>query len=96
MENYVIELIGLAAGLTTLVSSVPQLVANLRDPESARKQSPMRNALQCVGNALWLLYGGAVGSLVMVVFSTMGCLMAACLLVQVLSVNPPWRPSFQA
>ncbi|MEM1360936.1 MAG: hypothetical protein AAGF94_04395 [Pseudomonadota bacterium] len=79
-----IEAIGLAAGLTNLVSSLPQLIANLKNPSDACKQSPLRNACQCLGNALWLVYGLSVGSFAMILFSSLGSLMAAALLWQVI------------
>lgn len=93
-----IELIGLLAGLTNLVSSVPQLAANLRNPELARGQSAARNACQCAGNALWLVYGLSIGSFAMTLFSSLGCMMAGLLLWQVLSAARfHHRPSsFQA
>lgn len=84
-----IEMIGLLAGLTNLASSVPQLIANLRCPEKACGQSPSRNALQCSGNALWLVYGASIGSMAMTIFSTLGCAMAGLLLWQVLKANRP-------
>ena len=72
------------AGATTLCSSVPQLLANLRTPELARAQSAARNCLQCGGNLLWLVYGGLVGSIAMTTFAGLGCAMAAILCVQTL------------
>jgi len=83
MSNLTIEAIGLAAGLTSLLSSLPQMVANLRNPDMACQQSPARNAFQCAGNALWLVYGLSVGSLAMVLFSSLGIVMAGILLWQV-------------
>ena len=94
MELMSIELVGLMAGLTNLVSSVPQLVANLRNPDCAAGQSAGRNACQCAGNALWLVYGVSVGSLAMTLFSSLGSVMAGLLLWQVLSAARSGR--FQA
>ncbi|MEM9433187.1 MAG: hypothetical protein AAGA12_04640 [Pseudomonadota bacterium] len=85
MNPLTIEMIGLAAGLTNLSSSIPQLIANLRNPDAASKQSPSRNACQCAGNVLWLVYGIAVNSVAMMIFSTLGSVMAGLLLAQVLS-----------
>ena len=79
-----IELVGFVAGLTNLVSSVPQLIANLRHPERAANQDASRNAFQAAGNGMWLYYGVSVGSIAMTTFSTLGCLMAAALFWQVL------------
>ena len=79
----VIELVGFFAGLTNLVSSVPQLIANIRNPKSASGQSACRNALQCAGNGMWLYYGLSIGSMAMATFSTLGCAMAALLFWQV-------------
>ena len=87
MEMFFIELLGFIAGATTLVSSIPQLIANLRDKELARGQSLSRNLLQATGNALWFLYGASVGSTSMVTFAGLGCLMAGCLALQTYRVR---------
>lgn len=87
MEMYFIELLGFIAGGTTLVSSVPQLLANLRDKELARTQSLSRNLLQAAGNALWFLYGASVSSTSMVTFAGLGCFMAICLALQTYRVQ---------
>ena len=87
MEMFFIELLGFIAGATTLVSSIPQLIANLRDKELARGQSLSRNLLQATGNALWCLYGASVGSTSMVTFAGLGCLMAGCLALQTYRVQ---------
>ena len=78
-----VEILGFAAGFTNLVSSIPQLLANLRNPGAAAKQSASRNACQCAGNGMWLVYGVTVGSIAMSTFSTLGCIMAGALLWQV-------------
>ncbi len=87
MEAAYLEMLGFFAGATTLCSSVPQLLANLRNPELARGQSLSRNCLQASGNGLWLLYGGAVGSVAMTTFAALGCLMACCLAQQTYRVQ---------
>ena len=84
MELVQLELLGFAAGAINLMSSIPQLVANLRNPLQARGQSPSRNCFQCAGNALWMLYGVLVGSASMVTFACLGCLMAGGLILQTL------------
>lgn len=84
MELIYLEALGFAAGAVNLTSSVPQLIANLRNPALARNQSAARNACQAAGNGLWLAYGVTVGSVAMSTFSALGCLMAATLLAQVL------------
>ena len=78
-----IEALGFAAGFTNLMSSVPQLRANLKNPDCAANQSAARNACQATGNGLWLIYGLAAGSIAMSTFSTLGFLMAALLFLQV-------------
>ena len=65
-----IEFLGFSAGAITLVSSVPQLIANLRNQELAMAQSLSRNCLQSVGNGLWLGYGVTVGSASMTTMSS--------------------------
>lgn len=82
-----IEILGFAAGATTLISSVPQLIANLRNQDLALGQSLSRNCLQSAGNALWFIYGVSVGSTSMVTFAGLGCLMASCLAFQTCRVQ---------
>ena len=78
-----IELIGWLAGTLLLMSSAPQLAANLRNPNLAKHQSPARNLLQCGGNFLWLVYAVMANVPAMKVFAALGTLMAAALFVQV-------------
>ncbi len=87
MEPIFVEALGFAAGATTLVSSVPQLIANLMDQDLARGQSLSRNCLQATGNALWIAYGTSVGSTSMMIFAGLGCLMASCLAFQTCRVQ---------
>ena len=87
MDIVLIEILGFAAGATTLISSVPQLIANLRDQDLALGQSLSRNCLQSAGNALWFLYGASVGSTSMLTFAGLGCLMASCLAFQTYRVQ---------
>ena len=93
MELMMIEVLGFAAGAITLVSSIPQLIANLRNRELAMAQSLSRNCLQSTGNALWLGYGVSVESASMVTFAMLGCLMAGCLALQTYSVQKRSRPN---
>ena len=79
-----IELIGWLAGILLLMSSAPQLAANLRAPNLAKHQSPARNLLQCSGNFLWLVYAVMANVPAMKVFAALGTLMAAALFVQVM------------
>ena len=87
MEMAFIEVLGFAAGAATLASSVPQLIANLRNQKLARGQSLSRNCLQAAGHALWFLYGASVGSASMLTFAGLGCLMASCLASQTYRVQ---------
>ena len=87
MDVMFVEALGFAAGATTLVSSVPQLIANLRDQALALGQSLSRNCLQAAGNALWFVYGTSVGSASMITFAGLGCLMASCLALQTYRVQ---------
>lgn len=87
MDPIMIEALGFAAGMTTLSSSVPQLIANLRNPDLARAQSASRNSLQSVGNGMWLLYGISAGSVSMTTFASLGFAMAAGLTWQTLKVQ---------
>ncbi|MEO9826181.1 MAG: hypothetical protein ABJF50_17405 [Paracoccaceae bacterium] len=92
MDAVSVELLGFAAGLINLVSSVPQLLANLRKPDCAATQSASRNALQCAANSMWLAYGISVGSVSMTTFSALGCLMAGILFWQVLKAKLAGMP----
>lgn len=85
MNALLIEGLGFVAGATTLSSSLPQLLANLRNPDLARNQSPTRNALQGAGNTLWLIYAVSVGSVAMMTFAGLGAVMALALLAQTLN-----------
>lgn len=87
MEPVFIEVLGFVAGATTLISSVPQLIVNLRNQDLALGQSLSRNCLQSAGNALWFIYGASVGSTSMVTFAGLGCLMASCLALQTYRVQ---------
>ena len=82
MDPILVEMLGFAAGATNLASSVPQLLANLREPGLARGQSQARNAFQCAGNLMWLIYAIPVGSIAMMTFAGLGCAMAGLLLAQ--------------
>ncbi|MXU65727.1 PQ-loop repeat-containing protein [Oceanomicrobium pacificus] len=87
MDAMFVETLGFIAGAMTLFSSVPQLVANLRNPDLARGQSRSRNAFQCGGNLLWLVYALSVGSTAMTTFAGLGSLMALALLTQTLKTG---------
>lgn len=87
MDIMFVETVGFAAGATTLVSSVSQLIANLRDQALALGQSLSRNCLQSAGNALWFVYAISVGSTSMITFAGLGCLMASCLALQTYRVQ---------
>lgn len=82
MDMICIEILGFVAGATNLFSSVPQLLANLRNPQLASGQSVSRNCFQCAGNSLWMLYGVSVDSASMTTFATLGCAMAGGLIFQ--------------
>lgn len=84
-----IEALGFVAGATNLMSSVPQLLANLKTPGCAANQSAARNACQAAGNGMWLAYGLASGSIAITTFSTLGCLMAGLLFWQVRRARTP-------
>lgn len=87
MDMICIEILGFLAGATTLFSSIPQLWANLRNPNLASGQSISRNCFQCAGNALWLLYGISAGSESMTTFASLGCVMAGGLIFQTASAK---------
>lgn len=78
-----LEILGFMAGLTNLISLLPQLLANLRNRAAAASQNAARNACQCAGNGMGLAYGLSVGSLAMTTFSLLGSVMAGALMWQV-------------
>lgn len=96
MDMIQIEILGFVASATNLFSSVPQLLANLRNPQLACGQSVSRNCFQCAGNGLWMLYGVTVGSLSMTTFATLGCVMAGGLVFQTLRAKThSWAEAHQ-
>lgn len=82
MDPLFLELLGFVAGATNLISSVPQLIANIRNPSLVRGQSAARNCLQLSANLLWLAYGIQVGSVSMTTFAGLGAAMAGLLALQ--------------
>lgn len=77
------ELIGWLAGLLTLSSSLPQIKANIANPELARHQSTSRNLLLCAGNSLWLVYAIIFNVAAMMFFAALGATLAGALFIQV-------------
>jgi uncharacterized protein with PQ loop repeat len=76
--------VGLAAGTIICASSLPQIVANLRDPEASRHQNLTRNILMTVGNCLWVWFGTSMGAYPVVIFCSIGAILNASLSVQCL------------
>ena len=72
-------IIGLAAGLLTTVSLVPQ-VTKIWKTRSAKDVSRRMFATFCVGVALWLAYGIAKGDLPMIVWNSVSLALALCIL----------------
>lgn len=92
MDLISIEVLGFMAGATNLFSSVPQLLANIRNPELACGQSLSRNCFQCAGNGLWIIYGVSVGSISMTTFASLGCAMAFGLIFQTMRAKMTGSP----
>lgn len=78
------NLIGLVAGMLVCISSIPQVVANLRNPKASRDQNVSRNILMIAGNALWVWYGIHAGTLPIVVFCGISVILNVCLTAQCL------------
>lgn len=74
--------IGTLAGMINMSATIPEILANFDDLSRAATQSPWRNVLQLLGNALWLIYGIKLGTRVIVVFSTAGMTFAAIAFIQ--------------
>ncbi|QLH38145.1 MAG: hypothetical protein HWD60_03055 [Defluviicoccus sp.] len=79
-----IAVMGVIAGSVDLSSSLPQIVANIVRPCAAAHQCWARNALQLTANLLWAAYGAGRKDLVVMIFSIVGAIAAATLLVQTL------------
>lgn len=71
--------LGLLAGTLNMSSSIPQLVANIRNPELAKSQSPSRQALQMLGNLAWLGWGIGNSADEVMLFASLGSAMASIL-----------------
>jgi uncharacterized protein with PQ loop repeat len=71
----VVEVLGFAAGATIMVSAVPQLVANIRNPQASANQSITRNIALVAGNIMWVAYGLMINAPSI----TMMCVVAAVL-----------------
>lgn len=83
----VTEVIGIAAGGSNMISTVPEIMANIGDLDRAASQTPWRPALQLLGNALWLVYGLREEKRVIVFFSAAGTLFASIALLQTILVQ---------
>ena len=86
-SSSILIMLGLTAGALNMSSSVPQLIANLRDPLLARAQSPGRNFLQALANFGWAVWGIGMEAIEVVIFASAGFAMASVLLVQVMKAK---------
>ena len=80
MEAMLATLAGLAAGCLGLCSFVPQIVKCWRTGETEAISLRMF-AVRAFGLLLWTVYGFAVGSLPVLIFSALGLLLSATILV---------------
>jgi MtN3 and saliva related transmembrane protein len=71
--------IGLAAGLLTTVSLVPQ-VTKIWKTKSAKDVSRKMFIAFCVGVALWLVYGILKGELPMILWNSVSLVLGLCIL----------------
>jgi MtN3 and saliva related transmembrane protein len=80
MEVSLSTLIGVAAGCIGLYSLVPQVMKCCRSGETAAISLRMF-ALRIFGLVLWTVYGFALGSLPVLVFSALGLVLSSVILV---------------
>ena len=72
-------LVGLAAGLLTTISLVPQ-VTKIWKSRSAKDVSRKMFITFCIGISLWLAYGIAKGDVPMIVWNSVSLALALCIL----------------
>lgn len=72
-------LVGLAAGLLTTISLVPQ-VTKIWKTKSAKDVSRKMFIAFCLGVALWLIYGFIKGDLPMIIWNSISLLLALSIL----------------
>jgi MtN3 and saliva related transmembrane protein len=80
MQTMLATLIGFAAGCIGLYSFVPQVVKCCRTGDTAAISLRMF-AVRTVGLLLWTVYGFVIGSLAVLIFSALGLLLSAVILV---------------
>jgi MtN3 and saliva related transmembrane protein len=73
------SLVGLAAGLLTTVSLVPQ-VTKIWKSRSAKDVSRKMFIAFCLGVALWLVYGIAKGDIPMMIWNSVSLVLALSIL----------------
>lgn len=74
-----ITAVGLAAGLLTTLSLVPQ-VTKIWKTRSAKDVSRKMFIAFCLGVALWLVYGVAKGDVPMMIWNSISLVLALCIL----------------
>ncbi len=80
MEVSLSTLIGIAAGCIGLYSLVPQVVKCCRSGETAAISLRMF-AVRTFGLLLWTIYGFALGSMPVLIFSALGLILSSVILV---------------
>jgi MtN3 and saliva related transmembrane protein len=80
MEEMLPTLIGVAAGCIGLYSFVPQVVKCCRTGDTAAISLRMF-AVRTFGLLLWTVYGFAIGSLPVLIFSALGLVLSSAILV---------------
>ncbi len=63
------DLIGFAAGLLILWSTLPHLIHLFQHPEHRKYEVLSRNILLIAGNLLWLVFGALEGALALALMS---------------------------
>lgn len=82
-----VAMIGIAAGASNMMATLPEIASNLLDLSRAASQSPWRNALQLLGNALSILYGFRKDDPVMKFFAASGATFALIAFIQTLTAK---------
>lgn len=65
-------ILGYLAGTILSVSALPRVFGIIHNPNIAVTESVIRNAMLCIGNAIWVIYGSGLGIVPVVVMCTIG------------------------
>lgn len=76
-----IDVLGFAAGAIIASSALPQIMKFARNPNEARAQSVIRNAMLVMGNGMWVVFGTLTNAVPIAAMCALGMLLNAAVLV---------------